>query len=295
MGGGGKHRKGHSHRGSSSLGTSGFGRALLQQRLLAHEEQKRHLASLLHKDSQEERNSLSQIGFLEDGEGELEAPVGHPRHQGNEDGRKTLHEKVFSSCSPSSSSFHRAVGLSSSLSKHHLLEFLQSRSSSSSFPSQGGGRGSIRRKDLKSLTEQNELDHYLTTVLASQEKYFQTRGEAKLSPQEDSACIPILVKKSHGLREGEQDSSSSSLSYQTRLVLDGDERLYLQGKTEEKEKEEIPIPRRPFQFPVSWFFFNEKKRGEDEEEEEGEGEKKKTERGEEEIMKRRRKREEERL
>ncbi|KEP62457.1 UNVERIFIED_CONTAM: hypothetical protein HHA_208490 [Hammondia hammondi] len=179
-------------------GASTFGRALLHQRLMAHQLQQESYFAAVKSEPREDPHLLPALAS-------------------------------FSSASPSSAaaaasfSSHegRGIAVSGGSTRHHLLDFLSGRSMDAAFLEK-----QKRSHNLQSLTQQSELDFYLSTVLASQDQFLINKGEAQvwLKSEEESACFTA----------------------QPVYRATGGERC-------EQDEEEVPIPRRPFRFPVVWF------------------------------------------
>ncbi|KFH05669.1 GTP-binding family protein [Toxoplasma gondii VAND] len=181
-----------------AAGASTFGRSLLHQRLMAHQLQQESYFAAVKSEKREDPHLLPALAS-------------------------------FSSASPSSpavaASFSshegRGIAVSAGSTRHHLLDFLSGRSMDAAFLEK-----QKRSHNLQSLTQQSELDFYLSTVLASQDQFLINKGEAQvwLKSEEESACLTAQpVYKATGAERSEKDD------------------------------EEVAIPRRPFRFPVVWF------------------------------------------
>ncbi|PFH31800.1 hypothetical protein BESB_022920 [Besnoitia besnoiti] len=193
---------------------STFGRALLHQRLMAHQRQQDTFFSTI-KAEQEGQRDPKIIPSL----AEAAAPSGAA--------------SAASAASAAQASFTshegRGIAVTGGSSKHHLLDFLAGRNIDPSFLE---AEKKKRSHNLQSLTQQSELDFYLSTVLASQEHFMIDRVDARL-----------LANHEEG---------SAYFEAQPVFKTPGAE-LRRPAAASDEEEQDIPIPRRPFKFPVVWF------------------------------------------
>ncbi|CBZ49826.1 GTP-binding protein, related [Neospora caninum Liverpool] len=193
-------RKKTQARRQRAAGASAFGRALLHQRLMAHQLQQESYFAAVKAEHREDPHLLPSLSSFASSPSASSAPsASFASHEG------------------------RGIAVSGSSTRHHLLDFLSGRNMDAAFLEK-----QKRSHNLQSLTQQSELDFYLSTVLASQDQFLINKGEARvwLKNEEESACFTAQpVYKATG-RTGEAGAEN---------------------------EEEVPIPRRPFRFPVVWF------------------------------------------